>query len=280
MQGPACSAAPPRPLPLRERAFPRATLGCPVLDDLLHGGLPCGSITEIVGESGVGKTQLCLQACLSVQLPRERGGLEGSSVYIYTEGDPPVKRLCELVERRVRRQLSHGSLPPLDNVLIDCDIASPKDLWVCINQLPNVIKGSSMRMPVRLVMIDSVANVFRDVSDRPTVTELKERTSMMFRAAAVLKELADRHNLAVLVVNQVADTMQGVNEELQSSGRGVLPSLGLAWSNCVNTRIFASRTGQGLDASRKLQILFSPHLPPAACEYQIRPEGVVGLRTK
>ena len=51
--------------------------GCPVLDKALHGGLLVPGITEIAGTSAAGKTQLCLQLCLTVQLPREKGGLEG-----------------------------------------------------------------------------------------------------------------------------------------------------------------------------------------------------------
>jgi len=33
-------------------------------------------ITEIAGESASGKTQLCLQLCLTVQLSQETGGLD------------------------------------------------------------------------------------------------------------------------------------------------------------------------------------------------------------
>lgn len=50
-------------------------MGCPVLDDLLRGGLPVGGVTELSGESGAGKTQLALQLCLSVQFPAQHGGL-------------------------------------------------------------------------------------------------------------------------------------------------------------------------------------------------------------
>jgi len=34
------------------------------------------SVTEVSGESASGKTQLCLQLCVAVQLPRESGGLD------------------------------------------------------------------------------------------------------------------------------------------------------------------------------------------------------------
>ena len=96
-------------------------LGCPTLTQFLSGGLPCRSITELAGgaarprgsgsgglqpahlprsldagEATASKTQLCLQLLLNVQLPPEHGGLGGSAVYVFTEGDPAVRRLQEL----------------------------------------------------------------------------------------------------------------------------------------------------------------------------------------
>ncbi|KAK6044855.1 hypothetical protein COOONC_17640, partial [Cooperia oncophora] len=35
--------------------------GCPLLDDLLGGGFFPGTITEISGEAGCGKSQICMQ---------------------------------------------------------------------------------------------------------------------------------------------------------------------------------------------------------------------------
>ena len=55
----------------------KLSFGCPVLDGLLRGGLVVPGLNEIAGVSAAGKTQLCLQLCLTVQLPRELGGLEG-----------------------------------------------------------------------------------------------------------------------------------------------------------------------------------------------------------
>ena len=55
----------------------RLSLGCQILDGFLRGGILREGITEITGESSSGKTQICLQLCLSVQLPQELGGLGG-----------------------------------------------------------------------------------------------------------------------------------------------------------------------------------------------------------
>ncbi|CAL2229185.1 unnamed protein product [Prunus armeniaca] len=51
----------PQNLMLLPLSTPKLSIGCPILDDCLGGGIPCNSIIEFVGESGFGKTQLCLQ---------------------------------------------------------------------------------------------------------------------------------------------------------------------------------------------------------------------------
>ena len=43
----------------------------------MKGGLLIPGVTEIVGTSAAGKTQICMQLSLSVQLPTEQGGLGG-----------------------------------------------------------------------------------------------------------------------------------------------------------------------------------------------------------
>lgn len=54
--------------------------GDPVMDRAWGGGLPVGCITEITGESATGKTQCCLQLCVTAQLSTKAGGLEGGTI--------------------------------------------------------------------------------------------------------------------------------------------------------------------------------------------------------
>lgn len=117
-------------------SLPTAKLstGCPQLDAVLGGGLPVGSLTEVAGapggdlrhcwcrrrcrrslpppppathsrlacpslpagEAAASKTQLSLQLLLSAQLPQQYGGLDGAAVYVYTEGEPAMRRLHQL----------------------------------------------------------------------------------------------------------------------------------------------------------------------------------------
>ena len=131
-----------RPRSLLALQQQRVSTGCPQLDEVLGGGLPCGSLTEVTGElkeqcvigaaqappatgcrwrrraapwphcrrrarrpppdlageAAASKPQLCLQLLLSVQLPQQYGGLGGSAVYVYTEGEPATRRLHQLAQ--------------------------------------------------------------------------------------------------------------------------------------------------------------------------------------
>ena len=58
------------------------SMGCTVLDTWLGGGLLTSRLTEIAGVSSAGKTQICLQLALTVQLPRDKGGLDGREQWL------------------------------------------------------------------------------------------------------------------------------------------------------------------------------------------------------
>ena len=85
---------------------------------------------------------------------------------------------------------------------------------------------------------------------------------------------------------------------LLSSGRELVPALGLAWANCVNTRLFLSRTEvtvaspqcQSNSAAfcgpehkaysvplRYMQVVFSPCLPPDTCLFVVTQHGLHGV---
>ena len=58
----------------------RLSLGTAPLDAFLGGGLRPYGITELAGEAGAGKSQICMQLCATVQLPLALGGLDGGAI--------------------------------------------------------------------------------------------------------------------------------------------------------------------------------------------------------
>ena len=76
----------------------RLTTGSKALDQLLGGGLETQTITEFYGEYGSGKSQICHQLCVNVQLPPERGGLNGGALYIDTENTFRTERIVQMAK--------------------------------------------------------------------------------------------------------------------------------------------------------------------------------------
>ncbi len=82
------------------------------LDHILNGGIPLGQVTEICtprpsmasprgGTPGAGKTQLCIQLAMNVQLPPPFAGVDGHAVYI-GQSPPPRRHLTNRHRRLLR----------------------------------------------------------------------------------------------------------------------------------------------------------------------------------
>ncbi|KAK3818884.1 MAG: P-loop containing nucleoside triphosphate hydrolase protein [Benniella sp.] len=123
------------------------SLGDPVLDTALGGnGFMTRGITEIAGESAVGKTQLCLQLCLTVQLPLHMGGLDGSAVWLSTEGKFPYGRLESMIDHFIAKHSE--ALPEMDadeirdNIYFESMADQETQLHIFNYQLPVLIHDS------------------------------------------------------------------------------------------------------------------------------------------
>ncbi|OIV98246.1 hypothetical protein TanjilG_14835 [Lupinus angustifolius] len=270
----------------------KCSVGCPTLNHFLNGGIPCNSITELVAESGSGKTQLCLQLALSAQLPLSHGGLSASSLYIHSEFPFPIRRLRQL-SLTLRSTYPHlfRSIDPCDSVFVR-GVYSADEFVQLIPIIELHILNSKFRLPVRVIVVDSIAALFRSDFEN-TGSDLRRRSSLFFKISGALKSLAKRYGLAVMVTNQVVDMIGGACQgitgmrignlsELYSSGRQICPALGLAWANCINSRLFLSRdqavNGIGeVYQRRRLSVVFAPHLPASSCEIVIKGEGVFGV---
>ncbi|XP_062391723.1 DNA repair protein RAD51 homolog 3 isoform X2 [Sardina pilchardus] len=85
----------------KEHALGDIITFCSALDSALGGGVPVGKTTEVCGAPGVGKTQLCLQLAVDVQIPVCFGGRGGQVLYIDTEGSFLVQRAADMAQAAV-----------------------------------------------------------------------------------------------------------------------------------------------------------------------------------
>ena len=282
-------------LPLSHSVNSKLTTLCPRLDAWLRGGVPTRSVTEIAGEAGSAKTQLALQLLIAAQLPREMGGLDGAAVYVHTEGRAPLSRLKQLVASHPavrafvdakKNSKTDGTHPPdvdlMRGVYVAETLDDPDGLWTALVSVASVLRetprddGRAKKKKVRLLVVDSVSSPFRE-ADASRASGAFSRARVLGRVAALLREYAHRHDIAVVVTNHVVDAFGNSEDSedkdnarrsdtnanaksscgpllkkqnvfgpagvVSSSGRDVAPALGLFWANCVNTRLFLRRSG-------------------------------------
>jgi len=232
----------------------RILTGSKELDNLLGGGIETGSITELYGQFGSGKTQIALQVVVNVQLPVEKGGLNGTAVFIDTEGTFRPERIIQLAAAK--------NLDPkeaLKNILVARAYNSD-------HQMLLAEKGEEIaeEKNVRVVIIDSLTSHFR--SEYSGRGELAPRQQKLNRHLHSLqRNLADMHNIAVIVTNQVM-TNPGM-----LFGDPTTPIGGNIVGHLSTYRLYLRKSKGN---KRIARLVDSPYLPEGECVFEVGPNGI------
>lgn len=239
---------------------------CSGLDDAIGGGVPVGKTTEICGAPGVGKTQLCMQLAVDVQIPVCFGGLGGKALYIDTEGSFLVQRVADMAEAAVQHCTllaedteQKGALEGLnvEKILSNLFLVRCHDYVKLLAEVYLLPDFLSEHPEVRLVVIDSIAFPFRhDFED------LSQRTRLLNGLAQQLIQLATQHRVAVVLTNQMTTRVSNGQSKL-------VPALGESWGHAATQRLILHWEGQ-----RRLASLYkSPSQMEATVQYQITVQG-------
>lgn len=200
------------------------------LDAALRGGIAPGYLTEIVGEryihcistqayyctdsafSAVGKTQFLLSLLLSVQLPslHETGK---TALYISTEAPLQTTRLKQILDNHPKLSaLSEQDRPSLSRIQSSHIHDVEAQEHILRYQVPVAVQKHN----VGLVVIDSIAANYRAEFDRGKAKRgaesLAKRSSQLVQLGALLRDIARKFNVAVVVANQVADRFTAVEQ--------------------------------------------------------------------
>lgn len=169
------------------------TTGSKNLDALLGGkGVESRAITEAFGSYGSGKTQLGLSLAVNVQLPTENGGANGKCVFIDTEGTFRPSRIKQIAEG-----LGANYENTLKNILVARAFNSDHQMLL-LEKVGEMIKNGE---PIKLIIVDSLTAHFRaEYSGRG---QLADRQQKLNRYLHDLMKIAETHNLAIYVTNQV-----------------------------------------------------------------------------
>eukprot|EP00794_Sanderia_malayensis_P020350 gene20350-22354_t len=274
----------------------KLSLGCPIIDAALRGGLLLPGINEISGESGSGKTQIALQLCLTSQFSRDNGGLNAGALFISTEDAFPTKRLHQL-SLIMEKKFQLKDITLMDNIFIE-HAADVNDLMSLIKQrVPCLLMNSK----VKFIVIDSVAALFRV---EYSINEAIERSKVLSEFGQQLHRISHKFRVAILCINQISDVLSKDGKGEDIGGRRVVPALGLPWSTFVTCRIMVMRTPYTLSTSkiapespqdecstaskpsnykqssiiRKMKVLFAPHIGHNECHYVVEEDGVRGIQ--
>ena len=78
----------------RRKNLLKCTTGSSKLNSFLKGGIETQAMTEIAGEYGSGKSQLCYTLCVTANMSLDKDGLGGSVIFIDTES-PIIDLNCK-----------------------------------------------------------------------------------------------------------------------------------------------------------------------------------------
>jgi DNA repair protein RadB len=153
--------------------------GCEPLDDLLGGGVERGTVTQVYGPPAAGKTNVAL--CAAV-----RAAVDGFAVYVDTEGLSPAR--FEQVAAAV------GDVDDLAGRVVVSNAHDFEEQEQAVRDVTEFAERAD------LVVVDSVTGFYR--LERTDADE-GETLRRVARQVTHLLSLARRHDLAVLVTNQV-----------------------------------------------------------------------------
>ena len=239
--------------------------GCSNLDEFLKGGLFRRGITQIYGASGIGKTQLALQLCLTAQIRSNSLEEICGAAYICTEAAFPSSRLKELLEKSpiVKK---HPNVT--DEMIFIEHITNTEDLEGCIFN-PDRLSQLLSKHKIRLLIIDSIAATYRVEYEADSV---QKRAKSLRHIGYRLHQLASLHSMAVVCLNQVTAIIG--NSSLESVSTKEQPSLGITWANLVTNSFYMYKRCN----RRYFYVAGSSYLPCKSIEYEIVEFGLRALK--
>ena len=220
------------------------------LDSALGGGVPTGSITELVGPAGAGKTQFCLTLAVAAAAPTHVGGLDSGVVFVDTEQKFSGARVAEIaanafpsaygVSSDDAPQIAAEKATALRSLTEKILVLTPSTLSETLQRLSG-LEEALIDHAVRLLVVDSVAALARAEFGTGR-GQLARRQELLGQIASVLKQQAERLHMAALVTNQVTTRVRSADEDAGAADDGggagsATAALGVKWAHCVNTRL-------------------------------------------
>jgi DNA repair protein RadA len=230
----------------------RISTGSKNLDDLFGGGIETRAITEIYGEYGTGKTQLCHTLCVIVNLDKQRGGLSAGALYIDTENTFRPERIVSIAHAR-----DLDADRTLDNILVAKAYNSAHQELI-IEQTGPVIDTNG----IKLVIVDSaVAHYRAEFLGRASLSERQQKLNKFMH---ILLRIAETYGVAVVATNQIQSSPDSI------FGDALRPIGGHVVAHTSTYRVYLKRSGK----NRIARMVDSPYHPEREVLFTLAESGV------
>jgi DNA repair protein RadA len=244
----------------RRKSLVRFTTGSANLDTFLKGGVETQAITEVAGEFGSGKSQICHTLCVTANLGKSKDKGKGkgldSIIFVDTENTFRPERIHQIAEAR-----GLDSEEIMKKVFI-CKINNSAQLEAIIKNLSKSIE----QYKAKVVIVDSIISLHRaEYPGRESLAERQQRLNIMLHK---LIRLAEIYNIAIVVTNQVQsqpDNFFGINvaDSTRASGGNIM-------GHACTYRIFLRKAGH----DRIAIMVDSPHHAYDQVRFTISERGV------
>ena len=230
----------------------RYATGSENFDGLLNGGFETQAITELAGEFGSGKSQVCHTLCVAASKLIKNDA--GNIIFIDSENTFRADRVHQIAEER-----GLDPLPILEKIY-HCQVYSSEHLESVIDDLDKSIEQYN----AKIVIIDSIISFHRaEFSGRGTLAERQQRLGKMLNR---LRRYADIYNIAVVITNQVVsypDNMHPGFYSMKAAGGNIV-------AHGTTYRIFLKKSGK----NRVATMFDSPSHPYQHVKFSISESGI------
>lgn len=231
----------------------RCTTGSKNVDKILGGGIETQAMTELIGDYGVGKTQLCMTLAVVAQLPPEQGGFGSNVIYMDTEGTFSPERVHQIASKR-----GLDGRKILDGIVVARAYTSDHQCFLIDCLFRKVPEEKA-----KLVIVDSIISHFR--GEYIGREDLSMRQQVLNQYLHKLLRLAEAYNIAVVVTNQVQAN------PVVFYGSPERPAGGHVMAHACTHRVHIRR---GKGGTRVAKVIDSPYLPEAKASFIITAKGI------
>lgn len=173
--------------------------GSEVFDEFLEGGFEMDTLTTLYGPSSSGKTTICMLA--SIAMAKEKKKV----IYIDTEGGFSIERIKQLAGDKIDEVLKH---------IILLKPTSFDEQDKTLEKLNKIINNK-----IGLIVVDTLTFFYRlEVAKSDNI---KPVNNQLISQTSFLTEIARKHNIPIIVTNQVYSDFEK-KDEVKMVGGNIL----------------------------------------------------------